>query len=86
MRWTMISKKLEIVMNEYIKPTKLYGDEDPLKAENAMLKNRLKFVKHMLKDLPELVWHLGSKNQEKLHEILYRLEMTTLAVKDREDK
>ena len=82
----MISKKLEIVMNEYIKPTKLYGDEDPIKKENTMLKNRLKFVKHMLKDLPELVWYLESKDQEKLHEILYRLEMTTLAVKDREDK
>lgn len=73
--------KLKPLMREYLKPYSYRKEEDPIKAENIMLKNRLKFVRHMLDGLPELIWQLRAEDLDKLHKILYTLEITNLAVK-----
>ena len=78
-------KSLDLIIQEYIEPLKTYGDEDPIKAENIALKNKIKFVQHMIKDLDQKVWYLGSNDLNRVHEIMYKLNMVKSILNKRED-
>jgi hypothetical protein len=78
-------KAIDAIIQEYVEPLRAYGDEDPVRAENIALKNKIKFVQHMLKDLDEKVWYLGSNDLNRVHEIMYKLNIVNSVLNKRED-
>ena len=78
-------KAIDLIIQEYVEPLKAYGDADPVRAENIALKNKIKFVRHMLKDLDQKVWYLGSNDLNRVHEIMYKLNMVKSVLNKRED-